>query len=105
MLEDIGEAPYRVDRMLNSLRLAGKFDKVAGVILGQFTARQGESKWDDDVSMNDVLTEYFGHHNYPVIANFPLGHVTSNVTLPIGVLAELDADKRSIQILQDPVCK
>ena len=61
-IEDVGEAPYRVDRMLNTLRLAGKFDHVAGVILGQFTSREDEAKWDDDESMDEVLKDFFGKH-------------------------------------------
>src|SRR5256714_1026078 len=59
-IEDVGEAPYRVDRMLQTLRMAGKFDHVAGVILGRFTAREEEAKWDDDESADEVLRDFFG---------------------------------------------
>jgi len=103
LLEDIGEAPYRVDRMLNTLRLAGKFDHVAGVILGPFAARQKDPKWDDDVSMDDVLKDYFANRAVPVIANFPIGHVRFNATLPVGARVELDAGQQTIQLLEDPV--
>jgi len=103
VIEDIGEAPYRVDRMLNSLRLAGKFDRPAGVILGQFTARQGDTQWGDEENMDDVISQYFAHRNFPVVANYPLGHVASNVTLPVGVLTELDADRQTLQLLENPV--
>ena len=102
-LEDVGEAPYRIDRMLSTLRLAGKFDHVAGVILGQFTARQEEAKWDDDASVNDVLRDYFAKLNVPVLANFPVGHVRFNATLPVGAMAELDADAQTLRILENPV--
>ncbi len=102
-LEDVGEAPYRVDRMLSTLRLAGKFDHVAGVILGQFTARKEEAKWDDDESIDDVLKEYFANLNVPVLANFPLGHVRYNATLPVGAMAELDAEEQTLRLLENPV--
>lgn len=102
-LEDIGEAPYRVDRMLSTLRLAGKFDKVNGVILGAFTARDDEAKWDDDASIDDVLREYFADLGVPVLAHFPVGHVRYNTTLPIGALVELDADAQTLRVLESPV--
>jgi muramoyltetrapeptide carboxypeptidase len=102
-LEDVGEAPYRVDRMLNTLRLAGKFDRVAGVILGAFTAREEEAAWDDDATIDDVLRDYFAELSVPVLAHFPVGHVRYNATLPIGALVELDATRQSLEILENPV--
>jgi muramoyltetrapeptide carboxypeptidase len=102
-LEDVGEAPYRVDRMLSTLRLAGKFDHVAGVILGQFSARNEEPKWDDDESMDDVLKDYFGKLNVPVLSHFPIGHVRFNATLPVGAMAEIDADAQTLRVLENPV--
>jgi muramoyltetrapeptide carboxypeptidase len=102
-IEDVGEAPYRVDRMLNTLRQAGKFEHVAGIILGQFTAREEESKWDDDESIDEVLRDFFGKLNVPVLTHFPIGHVRYNATLPVGALAELDGDVHSVRILENPV--
>lgn len=102
-LEDVGEEPYRVDRMLQTLRSAGKFEHVAGVILGQFTARKDESKWDDDASIDDVLRDFFGKLTVPVLSHFPIGHVRYNTTLPVGGLAELDADRQTVQLLENPV--
>jgi muramoyltetrapeptide carboxypeptidase len=101
-LEDVGEAPYRVDRMLNTMRLAGKFDHVAGIILGQFTARKDEAKWDDDESIDDVLKDFFGKLHVPVLSHFPIGHVRFNTTLPVGAMAELDADAQTLRILENP---
>ena len=102
-LEDVGEAPYRVDRMLSTLRLAGKFNRVAGVILGAFTAREEEAAWDDDATIDDVLRDYFAHLGVPVLAHFPVGHVRDNATLPIGALVELDASRQSLRVLENPV--
>lgn len=102
-IEDVGEAPYRVDRMLNTLRLAGKFDHAAGIILGQFTAREEEAKWDDDATVDEVLADYFGKLNVPVVTHFPLGHVRYNTTLPVGTMAELDAEAQTLRLLENPV--
>jgi muramoyltetrapeptide carboxypeptidase len=102
-LEDVGEAPYRIDRMLSTLKLAGKFDHVAGVILGRFTPREKEPKWDDEESMDDVLSDYFAGLGVPVVNDFPVGHVRYNATLPEGAMAELDADAQSLRLLENPV--
>ncbi|MGD9632516.1 MAG: LD-carboxypeptidase [Pirellulales bacterium] len=102
-LEDVGEDPYRIDRMLSTLKLAGKFDHVNGVILGHFTRRRGEQKWSDDWSMDDVLDEYFAGLGVPVLKDFPVGHVSYNTTLPVGAEVELDATKGTLQVLENPV--
>ncbi|HVT29269.1 MAG TPA: LD-carboxypeptidase [Lacipirellulaceae bacterium] len=102
-LEDVGEDPYRIDRMLNTLRLAGKFDHAAGILLGQFTTRKDQKKWDDDESMDDVLNDYFAKLRVPVLAHFPFGHVRYNATLPEGAMAELDAKAQTLRILENPV--
>jgi muramoyltetrapeptide carboxypeptidase len=102
-LEDVGEDPYRVDRMLSTLKLAGKFDHVAGIILGCFTSREDEEPWSDDWSMNDVLADYFANLGVPVLKQFPVGHVPFNTTLPIGIESELDATAGTIRLLENPV--
>jgi muramoyltetrapeptide carboxypeptidase LdcA involved in peptidoglycan recycling/Kef-type K+ transport system membrane component KefB len=102
-LEDIGEAPYRIDRMLSTLRLAGKLDQARGFILGRFTRRDKEDTADEITSIDDVLTDYFASRSVPVVRDFPVGHVRDNVTLPFGAMCELDADQGSLTILVDPV--
>lgn len=102
-LEDVGEAPYRVDRMLQTLKLAGKLDEVAGVVLGSFTRRLDENTADEAVSIDEVLRSYFAQANVPVLADFPVGHQPNNVTLPIGVLAELDTATGTLRLLENPV--
>jgi muramoyltetrapeptide carboxypeptidase len=101
-IEDVGEAPYRVDRMLQTLRLAGKFDHVAGIMLGQFTAREEEAGWDDDETIDEVLQDFFGKLDVPVVTHSPIGHVRFNATLPVGAMAELDADAQTVRILENP---
>lgn len=102
LLEDIGEQPYRIDRFLSQLRLAGKLDQLAGVVLGQFTdcvPAEGTSS----LFVDDILQEYFSGLGVPILKNFPTGHTRDNATLPLGVAVELNADEKILTILDDPV--
>lgn len=101
-LEDVGEEPYRVDRMLRTLQLAGKLDGLAGVVLGQWADCNPE-KPESSFSLDEVLRQYFENRPYPVLAYFPVGHVEENASLPVGWAAELDADNRTLRILEPPV--
>jgi muramoyltetrapeptide carboxypeptidase len=94
-LEDRGEAPYRIDRMLSQLSIGGHLDGVAGVVLGSFL---------DCGSLEDVhtiVTEAFRHRGVPILAGFDLGHGTDNLSLPIGIKAELDTEDASLRF-QEP---
>lgn len=104
-IEDVSEAPYRIDRYLSTMRLAGKFDHVHGVILGKFTRTQKEGDDPSPFSVEDVVRQYFADADYPVIYDFPAGHFTQNATLPIGGLVELQAteDGCKVTVLEDPV--
>jgi len=101
-IEDVREAPYRVDRMLSTLRLSGKLDNCAGVVIGFFHRCEPEEP-EKSLTVEDVFRDYFAHRSYPVIANFPVGHVGPNATLPIGTMAELDADAMTLRLLENPV--
>jgi muramoyltetrapeptide carboxypeptidase len=101
-LEDVGEPPYRVDRMLRQLLLAGALDRLAGVILGQFT--QCDSATDKpSLTLQQLWRDYFDDRGIPVITGYPVGHVRDNLTLPLGAPVELDATGGSVRVLQNPV--
>lgn len=97
--EEVGEKPYRVDRMFSTLELAGKLDNPAAVILGQFADCVSEHP-DTSFTMDELIERYFGDKTYPIIKNFPVGHVRENATLPIGLMAELDATNRQLTLLE-----
>lgn len=105
VIEDVREAPYRIDRMLRQLKLAGKLAQLRGAVLGQFTRnydREDEQKRDDPrYTVDGVLRQYFGDAGIPVLVSFPLGHVRENLTLPLGALAEIDADAVTLTVLPD----
>jgi muramoyltetrapeptide carboxypeptidase len=70
-LEDVGEPPYRVDRMLTTLRSAGSLDGLRAVVLGEFTRCDPR---DDGVTVESVLRERLGTLGVPVLAGAPFGH-------------------------------
>ena len=73
-IEDVGEAPYRIDRYLSELKLAGKLDLVNGIIIGRFSRRETEAPdRSTDFKMHQVFQQYFSKMKVPVIFNFPLG--------------------------------
>lgn len=100
-LEDVREAPYRIDRMLSQLKLAGKLDNLAGVVLGQF--RDCEDDDGGSLSLAQVFDDYFADAPYPVVSNFAAGHVSQNGTVPFGVPCRLDADALTFEVLENPV--
>ena len=96
-LEDVGEQPYRIERMLTHLRMAGKLDTVAGVVTGAFN--DCESGAERDIA--EVLADVFRDVAYPVVTGLPCGHATPNTLLPIGLEAELDG-RNGVLMLVEP---
>jgi muramoyltetrapeptide carboxypeptidase len=105
--EDIGEEPYRMDRMLTHLLNAGLLQQVAGVAVGNNPGNQEEKtkkrKGEYRQSMMEVLEERLGLLNVPVVAGLPFGHVPLNATLPVGLNATLDADRGDLIIAEPAV--
>jgi muramoyltetrapeptide carboxypeptidase len=101
-LEDVGEDLYRVDRMLAHLRLAGAFSGLSGVLVGRFTKLE-RSTGDGALGFDEVLATYFRPLGVPVAYGFPIGHVDSQWTLPLGVRARLDAERGELELLEPAV--
>lgn len=100
-LEEVGEAPYRVDRLISQLRLGGVLDRVAGIALGAFT-ETGEDA-DGPPGVLDVLRDLLGGLGVPVAHGFPFGHVDDNWTLPVGARARLDGDAGTLEVVEAAV--
>jgi len=94
LLEDCGEAPYRIDRMLSQMKLAGCFEGIAGLILGDF----------EDCGALDGIYQIFQEHfqdtHIPILAGFDVGHGQQNMTIPFGLAATLDTDKQLLSFAQ-----
>ncbi|MFN7992389.1 MAG: LD-carboxypeptidase [Bryobacteraceae bacterium] len=100
-IEDVGEEPYRMDRMLTQLRLAGKFDSVAGVVFGEChecTPREFQPSFESTFSLGEIVDRILGKLNVPVLAGLTFGHTDDQLTLPEGVMATLDAGKQELVI-------
>jgi muramoyltetrapeptide carboxypeptidase len=92
-LEDVGERPYRVDRLLTSMRHAGWLSRVAAVVLGAFTEAPAGP---DGVEIDQVLRERLAELGVPVLSGVPAGHVDDNLELPFGAIARVDAERGSL---------
>jgi len=102
VMEDVNEAVYRIDRMLTQLRLTGALGACAGLVFGQFTdiPRDAPEESLGVRTLDDVLGEVASSLGVPCIAGAPIGHVSDQWTLPLGAQAELDADARTLRILE-----
>ena len=85
-LEDIGEAPYRLDRLLTTLKMSGVLDRCAGILLGHFKG------CGTDEEVRAVLSRTLDDFSGPVATGFPVGHGLTNLTLPLGPQAVLDTE-------------
>lgn len=91
-IEDIGERPYQVERMLLNLKYSGILANLSGLIVGQFT------DYEEDESMmctmKEMIANLVANYGYPVVFNFPVGHVTSNLPLFCGIPVQLKIGKK-----------
>lgn len=98
-IEEIDEEPYKVDRMLTQLALAGKFDDANGVILGDFN--NCERKDENSLTLMQVIEDILVPYNIPIIYNLKAGHCEPKVTLPLGVKAKIDTATKELIILEE----
>jgi muramoyltetrapeptide carboxypeptidase len=102
-LEDVEEAPYRVDRMLAQLLNAGVLYRLAGLMFGKFTYCNPANPSEPHFVIDQVLDEYANTIKRPVAANFQYGHIPRKLTVPIGLQALLDTKRSRIEILEGAV--
>lgn len=98
-LEDVGEEPYRIDRMLTHLFLSGTLNAAAGIIVGKM--RDCEAKGGGSpgsLTLEEIFRTRIGSLGKPAIYGLSFGHIRDHITLPIGVKATLDADARTVTI-------
>lgn len=95
-LEDVGEFAYRVDLMLTQLWQTGLFERVSGLILGQFTRRSAQ-EGEPEGLLEEVLRSFCRKLGIPVLANFPIGHVGKNLTVVHGARVGIGAEPPSFE--------
>jgi len=98
-IEDIGESPYRLDRLLTHLDKAGRLKKISGLILGSFADNEKKEKTVLQKAVQTRLTELLHDRDIPVWTHFPTGHCRRNLTLPVGV--EVTMDSKAGELLLD----
>jgi len=101
-LEEIREAPYRIDRMLTQLRQSGALTAASGVALGVFTKCDPPDS-DASLTLAEVLEEQFRHSKVPAAYGFSFGHIPHQMTLPLGIRARIDAAERTLTLLEPAV--
>jgi muramoyltetrapeptide carboxypeptidase len=90
-IEDVGEAPYRIDRMLTHWRMTGALDQIAGIAIGRFSGCEPPAGYSS-FSVAEVLRDRLIDLGVPIVAALPFGHDGENATLPVGVPVVLDGD-------------
>jgi muramoyltetrapeptide carboxypeptidase len=101
LLEDVGERPYRIDRMLQQLRGAGKFARLAGIGIGDFSSCCDERF--PEIGVLDVISDAFRPLGVPFVSGLPFGHLRSNTTWAVGCRATIDGDAGLIHIVEQGV--
>lgn len=102
-LEDTNESEYRIDRMLTQLALAGILGKVAGVVFGQCTRCANPDGGYSNFTVYEVLDRQFASLGVPAFQGAMIGHIAAQVSMPVGVAAEIDADAGTIRMLEPAV--
>ncbi|WP_207212419.1 S66 peptidase family protein [Sphingobium cupriresistens] len=102
-IEDIGEQPYRIDRMLTQLSLAGVLGKLAGVAFGQCTDCGPGGTSYGGFTLSEVLQQHLEPLAIPAFQGGQFGHVANQYSLPLGVEAEMDASAGTIRLLEPAV--
>ena len=97
-IEEIGESPYRVDRMLNQLKLSGILKSINGILLGRFVDCYETDTEKRSLTLNEVIADYFSDMKVPVMYNFIHGHVDNTLTVPIGAKSKINASRGFIEI-------
>jgi len=102
-LEETNEAEYRIDRMLTQLALSGILGKVAGVIFGQCTHCENPDGGYSNLTVYEVMDRRFAALGVPAFQGLMIGHVAGQVSVPVGVMAEMDADAGTLRLLEPAV--
>jgi len=100
-LEDVGEVPYKVDRMITQLRLAGKFKNIRGVVLGEFSYKEFRPPATKDIYPKIIAGMMGLDPSVPVIGRFPAGHGKQNMAILLGALGQIDTERRTLSYLFD----
>lgn len=94
LIEELGESIPKIDAMLQQLKQARKLEQLAGVVIGSFTQTEA-----DEAALFALMKDYFANLGVPVVAGFKIGHDSTNIAIPLGVDAILDAQEKVLKVL------
>ncbi len=102
-IEEVREEPYRIDRMLTQMRIAGKFCGAAGVVMGVFRDCHPRIEDSHGFSLHEVLYDRLHDLGIPVLYGMSFGHIVNKLTFPVGIQAELNTVYKKITLLEEAV--
>lgn len=97
-IEDVGEEPYKIDGLLNQLRMAGKLKDAAGIVIGNYADAEPKKR-KETLTIDEIFDHFMGNLGVPVVKGFQIGHCQPHFAIPLGVGAKLDADNKTLTIL------
>ncbi|WP_225546732.1 hypothetical protein [Stenotrophomonas sp. CW117] len=98
-LEDVDEAPYRVDRMLSTLKLMGALDRIAGFIFGECTGCTPGDGYGS-LTLDQLFADYIAPLKIPAFRGAMIGHIREQFIVPVGGRVEMDADAGTFRLLE-----
>ncbi|HOW52435.1 MAG TPA: LD-carboxypeptidase [bacterium] len=96
VIEEVGEVPYRVDRLVTQLRLAGKFAKIKGLIIGDCSYKESHPPVEKQVDARMIVERSGIDAKIPVMSEFPVGHGDKNMAFLLGATATMDTEARTL---------
>ncbi|NPC92270.1 LD-carboxypeptidase [Bacillus sp. WMMC1349] len=96
-IEDIDEEPYQIDRMLNQLKMAGKFADAAGILLCDFHNCLPKKR-EESLSLKEIIHDHITPFEKPTLSGFKIGHCSPNIAIPIGAEGLLNTEKKQLTI-------
>jgi len=103
MLEDVGELPYKVDRLMNQLRLNNIFKQISGLLLGRFIDCYEHNPEKRTLTLGEIMDDYLRSLNIPIVYTFPHGHVKDKITVPLGINVKINAIKGFVEFTESAV--
>lgn len=101
-LEDIGEQLYSLDRLFYQLKRSGKFDNLAGLVIGKFTDTS-DTERPFGKTINELIVDIVKEYEYPVCFDFPVSHERENYALKVGVSYDLKVSPRAVQLFESTI--
>jgi muramoyltetrapeptide carboxypeptidase len=101
-IEDINEYLYNIDRMMIQLKRAGQLQHLAGLIVGQFTDVRDNTDPAFGKTAYEIIADHTEEYDFPICFDFPVGHISDNRALPVGLVATLDVSAQGAQLLYHP---